>query len=565
MSDVPENQNDFILASSSITRARRLLCRDFSKFRKVYFKHYHKKPDAKFHAELAVLLNEMTDKRAIKYAIAAPRETAKSTIVTLEYALFCICYKLEKFILIISETSSQATGNLDNIKMELESNKLLIRDFPEVCEIGIKPGPPRWRNDEIITRNAVKVLALGTGQQVRGRRNKEFRPSLIILDDAETDENSPGMKSSDKLRSWITKTVLNAGSSTSNVIFIGTIHYSNSLLARFTDSTLSPEWNKNVYRSVISWSKHPELWEKWSNIFTYQEKYEDEEGLKAAKMFFEANKEVMLEGTDVLWPHNKSYYDLMVMREADEEAFNSEMQNDPFHNKNESYFKEIHVWEDKFATEEELLSVIGEDGQFFGACDHSLGTQDRHGGYSAIVTAVWDSERRFICVIDADMKRRLPDMLIADIQSYHLKRRCETFSFDADQPHGFMLDELGARSGFQKPSLTIKQVKHETDKLARIQTLQPMIKDGSILFSRKHLKLLEQIRSFPAGKHDNILNALVMALEPCIQLSKIPVIYMCGVGEGGKIVSKFKITRKGNIPVPILEGEMAEGFPKPNP
>jgi predicted phage terminase large subunit-like protein len=174
---------------------------------------------------------------------------------------------------------------------------------------------------------------------------------------------------------------------------------------------------------------------------------------------------------------------------------------------------------------------------------------------------VWDFERRFIYIIDADIKRRLPDMLIADIQNYHHKRRYESFAFDADQPHGFMIDELGKRSGSKEPSLTIKQVKHETDKLARIQTLQPMIKDGSILFSRKHLKLLEQIRSFPAGKHDNILNALAMALEPCIQLSKIPVIIFFGVDPSGKITSKMKVTKKGWIPVPILEGEMAEGLP----
>ena len=69
------------------------------------------------------------------------------------------------------------------------------------------------------------------------------------------------------------------------------------------------------------------------------------------------------------------------------------------------------------------------------------------------------------------------------------------------------------------------------------------------------------MKSFPAGKHDNILNALVMALEPCIQLSKIPVVYFCGVDPSGKIVSKVKITKKGMIPVPVSEGEMAEGFP----
>ena len=48
-----------------------------------------------------------------------------------------------------------------------------------------KPTPLKWSQKEIITRNGIKVLSLGVGQQLRGRRNKEFRPSLIILDDIE--------------------------------------------------------------------------------------------------------------------------------------------------------------------------------------------------------------------------------------------------------------------------------------------------------------------------------------------------------------------------------------------
>jgi len=44
----------------------------------------------------------------------------------------------------------------------------------------------------------------------------------------------------------------------------------------------------------------------------------------------EANREKMLEGTEVLWPEWESYYDLMVIRESEgPRSFQSEKQNEP--------------------------------------------------------------------------------------------------------------------------------------------------------------------------------------------------------------------------------------------
>ena len=533
-------------------------------FAQLFLSHYLEKKSCAFHKELYAMLSEMTAQRGEHLAIAAPRSNGKSAIVSTIYVLWCVCYRKDDYIIVISDTRDQAEDHLSHVKTELEENERLKESFPEVCEMGQKPMPPRWTRSEIITRNGIKITALGSGQKIRGRRNREIRPSLIILDDIENDENTQSEESREKLFSWFVKAVIKAGSERTNVVVIGTIQHYDSLLANLTGEDAMPGWNSRIYKSVITWAANQDLWQRWAAIFNNRDSYKDATGKKAARDFYADTEMSLLEGTAVLWPEMEDYYALMVLREQGlASSFDSEMQNDPFHNNNELYFnpKDMHFWDDEFATEEELLSAIGENGQFFGACDNSFGTQDRYGGYSAIVTAVWDSERRVIYVIDADIKRRLPDMLITDIQGYHRKRRYQEFAFDADQPHGFMIDELGRRSGSQELSLTIKQVTHRTDELAKIQTLQPMIKYGVILFSRKHLEIHEQMKSFPTGKHDNILNALVMALEPCIQLSKIPVFYLCGVAPGGKIVSKMKITKKGWIPVPISEGEMAKGFP----
>ena len=45
-------------------------------------------------------------------------------------------------------------------------------------------------------------------------------------------------------------------------------------------------------------------------------------------------------------------------------------------------------------------------------------------------------------------------------------------------------------------------------KLGRIQRLQPLISSGALRFSRRQVTLLEQLRQFPMGAHDDGPDAL---------------------------------------------------------
>lgn len=509
---------------------RCLLGRDFLKFRQFYFAHYHKKSDAKFHREIAELLSDISQKRGGKVAIAAPRGSAKSTIVSLEYVIYSICYKLESFIVVISSTADQAIGLLADIKKELQENRRLIQDFPGVCEIGAKPAPPRWTQREIITRNNIKVLALGTGQQIRGRRNKESRPTLIILDDVETDDPSQNPENYSKLSDWLTKSVFKSGTPETNVVCVGTIHHYNSLLAQFVSERSFPGWHKRVYRSVVSWPARSDLWEQWVNIYNNQHEYKGNTGSEAAKEFYKVNEEAMLSGAEVLWPEHLSYYSLMELREQDGYmSFNSEMQNEPI-NPRDCIFRmeDVHYWEDNYSSEDELLAILGSNKQVYGACDPSLGKQNRRGDYSAIVTAVRDLRSGTLYILDADLERRYPDKTIDDILSYQRRRKYQMFAFEANQFQEFMASELEKRSRQQGCYLSLENIKHTSDKRARIETLQPLIKNGTIQFSKRHHLLLDQMRCFPKGTHDDGLDALEMVVRLAQEQGDGPNIWSLG-------------------------------------
>lgn len=515
MNNISHIQEKLVLVGLALSKARREFFRkDFSKFRKYYFPHCHQIPDGIFQAELCSILQGMLLRRGQKAAIAAPRGFAKSLISTFEFVIYCICYKLEDFIVIISNTQEQAEGHLSHIKNELGTNNRLIEDFPDICEFGKKLGPPRWRSNEIITANLINVLALGTGQQIRGRRHREFRPTLVILDDVETDESTQSLDSYYKLYDWMTKSVFKAGSSSTNTIFIGTIHHYNSLLAQFTHLTQHPGWVKRIYRAIINWAEDVILWEKWRNIFNFRQYFQEKTGPEAAEVFFKEHQEQMLKGTELLWPQKTSYYELMYQREEEGYiSFDSEMQNEPV-NPRDCIFNlaELHYWDDH-KTQEELLASIDSDYTMLGACDPSLGKDLLHGDYSAILTAVRDNKTKILYILDADIEKRAFDKTIQDIIAHHRCRKYSRFAFETNQFQEYAAEQLEKGARETGHPLALEKIKHTSDKILRIQSLQPLVKNGTVQFSRRHHTLLEQMRFFPRGKNDDGPDALEMLVQ----------------------------------------------------
>ncbi len=125
-------------------------------FARIYLGHHFKLPPSRMHKELFDMLAESTDRRARRLAVAAPRGHAKTTVVSLAYVLWCLLYKKEMFILLVSATKEQAIQLLKAVKDELQTNPRLLTDFPEVAyPPGARPAPKPWREHQIVLRNGV--------------------------------------------------------------------------------------------------------------------------------------------------------------------------------------------------------------------------------------------------------------------------------------------------------------------------------------------------------------------------------------------------------------------------
>ena len=418
-----------------------------------------------------------------------------------------MCYPKEKFITILSDTKDKAVEFLSHIKSELETNEKLTSDFPEVCRVKLG----RWKNDEIITGNNIKIMALGSGQKVRGRRNKEARPSLIIFDDVENEANTLTVDARDKLFDWFAKAALKMGTKGTNVVVIGTILHYGSLLSQLTGKNKMHGWDKRIYKSVISWATHQDLWQKWSAIFNYHEKYMGKQGKEAAFIFFRDNQKEMVEESKVLWPERESYYDLMMMREQEgERSFDSEKQNNPVDLRDCCFNpEELYYWEDQYACEEELISICKP--RIYAGCDPATGESVSRGDYSAVVTVGRDHKTGIIYVLDADIDKRKPDALMETILTYCQMRRYTKFGIEINGFQRMIKDEFERRAAQRNIHAPVREIKNTTNKISRIMSLQPLIKSGYLRFSRKHTVLLEQMRYFPKGRHDDGIDALEMA------------------------------------------------------
>jgi predicted phage terminase large subunit-like protein len=491
-------------------------------FAQTYLPHHFNRPMSRMHDEVFEMLAEASIARPKRLAIAAPRGHAKTTVVSLAYALWCAVYRKEMLILMISATKEQAAGLLKNIKHELQTNTRLLQDFPDVAyPPGARPAPKPWRDNQIVLRNEVSIRALGAGQAIRGMKHGRHRPSLILIDDVENLEEVGSAEMRDKLREWFEGTLLKTGDPLTNVVFVGTVLHYDSLLACHVspgspaNSRKVSGWETRKYQAVESYSTNPQLWEQWEAIYTGQEFHEDQTGPRAAEAFYVANKAKMLEGTKTLWPALEDYHELMITRVREGRlSFQSEKQNEPLDPK-ECIFREeaFMYWDKQYGSSAELVSSMGSNGRIYGACDPSLGKRGGKGDYTAIITVLEDKRDKLIYVIGADIARRRPEETIEQILEYARLYRYKAFAVESNQFQELLYDQLKDRARYLGVHLPLEAVTSTAHKEARIQALEPLISQGSLRFSRRHQLLIEQLRQFPLGANDDGPDALQLVTE----------------------------------------------------
>lgn len=163
------------------------------------FPHYQSIAPAEFHPDLIRILEDYSIK---SLNVMGFRESAKSTIATLAYPIWAAVNRKVEFIIISSDTDDQARLILENIRVELETNEILIGIY------GNLKGNREWGSETIVLANGVRIMARSRGQKFRGLRHRQHRPGIVIVDDPEDRKWVRKKANRDETERWLTGDVI---------------------------------------------------------------------------------------------------------------------------------------------------------------------------------------------------------------------------------------------------------------------------------------------------------------------------------------------------------------------
>ncbi|WP_293222293.1 phage terminase large subunit [Ottowia sp.] len=499
---IDANLDGWDVSPEAIAERRRKVCDSVSGFEywdRHYFPHYGRAEPAELHLylykRLPEIVNAPTGQRDV---IAASRGDAKSTKVSMSFVLWCVVTGLKWYPVIVMDAFEQAAEMLEAIKAELEANPRIASDFPEACGQG-----KVWRAGVIVTANGRKIEAFGSSKKIRGRRHGAHRPDLAICDDIENDENVNTPAQRDKLQAFVTKSVLSLGppDDSMDAILVGTVLHYDSVLARFLKN---PLWNRKVFKAILRWPERMDLWEQFEGLLLQGET--PQQGEAAAMALYTEHQAEMERGAQVSWPAVRPLVKLMIRRAREgHAAFDSEQQNDPVAGDDAPFANSIHFWVNRLA-----------EWVFYGACDPSLGKAGASRDPSAIGVGGYNREKGVMDVVEAAIKKRVPDRIISDIIEMQREYDCIVWGIESVQFQEFLRTELVKRSALLQVPVPARALTPISDKLLRIESLQPHMANGLIRLHSSQSTLIDQFRHFPKADHDDGPDMVQMLWMLCV-------------------------------------------------
>ena len=296
------------------------------------------------------------------FAMAMPRGSGKTTICECA-CIWAALFGHRDFVCLIGSDEGHAMDMLESIKMELDGNDLLLEDFPEVvypiqcldgianrCNGQLYKGDRThigWTAREVVlptmpgsVASAAIIKVAGITGRIRGMKYKRadgrtVRPSLVVLDDPQTDESARSLSQCATRESVLAGAILGLagpGKKISGIMPCTVIRHGD-----MADNILSrdkhPEWNGERTKMVYSFPTDEKKWQRYGELRAESLRmYGD---IRLATEFYTADREAMDAGAIIAWPERFNHDELSAIQHAmnlrlqDEAAFFAEYQNEP--------------------------------------------------------------------------------------------------------------------------------------------------------------------------------------------------------------------------------------------
>ena len=436
-----------------------------------------------FHSEVYANLADDEKRRVL---IAAPRGTAKSTVTTLIYPLWRVAFKRsdeDLFIVIISESQAQSINFLSRIKYHLTHSDRFKEIFGDM-------GPntaSRWTHTDIVLANGTRIIAVGTGQRVRGFIEGDTRPNLIIVDDFESELNAYTPEARAKNRKWMTEAVIPSLSDEGKIAMIGTVISEDCFLY---------------------WAKESSAW----NVLWYSIWNDKEESIWPERFPKERILGIKDEFSSV-GNINGFYQEYMNIAQSPDDA--------PF----QPDWIKLHSYEYKRLDGQNV--IIKNEGlenekikpvELYTGVDPASSLSARADFFVIATIAIDNDNNKYVIDIYRDKisPAEQPNKII-DIYKKFKPRRVKVETVGYQEALRTAVRELMKEEQLYIPGLEAG-VKPRNSKSERLLSLVPLFAKGTFYFKPEHMIAQQEFLSYPKGKHDDIMDAIWTALDgakPC--------------------------------------------------
>ncbi len=418
-------------------------------------------------------------------AIAAPRRHAKSTAITISYTLANVLFRERKFVLLVSDTESQAILFLGQIKQQLQDNKDLVELF------GIKRNADgrvifakETESDIIVEFDdgaKFRIMAKGAEQKLRGLLWNSARPDLIIIDDLENEELVMNKDRREKLRRWFYGSLIPCTSKDGVIRYVGTILHLDSLLERF----MPPPNAKSTKQDDLK---------MWNETRVH--------GWKSVK--YKAHNP---EFTSVLWPEAWPPERLKQEREGYigqglPDVYSQEFLNVPM-DEASTYYKRA-----------DFLPMREDDRKkkfnYYVASDLAISERER-ADWSVFIVGGVDEDGR-LNIINV-IRERMDGLTIVDTM-LALQRLYDPIAFGVEDTQitkavGPFLNLAMLQQNTYISLIPLKP--HKIDKITRARSMQARMRAGGVRFDKAadwYQTLEDEMMTFPRARHDDQVDSM---------------------------------------------------------
>lgn len=334
---------------------------DFRFFCESYFPFTFHLPWSPDHLKVIAKIEQAVLRGGL-FAMAMPRGSGKTSICECA-CVWAVLFGHREFVCLVGSDEGHAMDMLESMKTELDGNDLLLEDFPEVvypiqcldgianrCSGQLFQGQRThigWTAREIVLptmpgskASGAIIKVAGITGRIRGMKYKRadgqsVRPSLVVIDDPQTDESARSLSQCATRESILAGAVLGLAGPGKKIagVMPCTVIRPGDMADNILDRDKHPEWNGQRTKMVYAFPTNESLWARYAEIRA--ESMRQERTGEEATDFYRANREAMDEGSAVAWPERFNHDELSAIQHAmnlklqDEAAFFAEYQNEP--------------------------------------------------------------------------------------------------------------------------------------------------------------------------------------------------------------------------------------------